>query len=53
MPDYAIIGKSMPRVDSRAKVTGDARFTADLKISRMLAGKILRSPHPPRSNSQY
>jgi CO/xanthine dehydrogenase Mo-binding subunit len=46
MPDYAYIGKSMPRVDSRAKVTGEAMFTADLKLPRMLHGKILRSPHP-------
>jgi 4-hydroxybenzoyl-CoA reductase subunit alpha len=46
MPDYAYIGKNMPRVDSRAKVTGDALFTADLKLPRTLTGKILRSPHP-------
>ena len=46
MPDYAFIGKNMPRIDSRAKVTGEAKFTADLKLPRMLVGKILRSPHP-------
>jgi CO/xanthine dehydrogenase Mo-binding subunit len=46
MPDYAFIGKPMPRVDSRTKVTGEAIFTADLKLPRMLVGKILRSPHP-------
>ena len=46
MSDYAYIGKNMPRVDSRAKVTGEALFTADLKLPRMLVGKILRSPHP-------
>jgi CO/xanthine dehydrogenase Mo-binding subunit len=46
MPDYAYIGKNMPRVDSRAKVTGEALFTADLTLPRMLVGKILRSPHP-------
>jgi len=46
MADYAYIGKKMPRVDTRAKVTGQARFTADLDLSRMLVGKILRSPHP-------
>jgi len=46
MSDYAYIGKNMPRVDSRAKVTGEALFTADLKLPRMLVGKVLRSPHP-------
>lgn len=46
MADYAYIGKKMPRVDSRAKVTGQARFAADLDLPRMLVGKILRSPHP-------
>jgi 4-hydroxybenzoyl-CoA reductase subunit alpha len=42
---YDIVGKSMPRVDTRAKVTGGAKFTADLAFPRMLVGKILRSPH--------
>ena len=46
MTDYTIIGKRMPRVDTRAKVTGKAKFTADLKLPGMLTGKILRSPHP-------
>jgi CO/xanthine dehydrogenase Mo-binding subunit len=32
MSDYAIIGKRMPRVDSRTKVMGKAKFTADLKL---------------------
>jgi len=44
MSDYALIGKRMPRVDSRAKVMGKAKFTADLKLPGMLVGKILRSP---------
>jgi len=44
MSDYAIIGKRMPRVDSRTKVMGKAKFTADLKLPGMLVGKILRSP---------
>jgi len=45
MTDYTLIGKRMPRVDSRAKVMGKARYTADLKLPGMLVGKILRSPH--------
>jgi CO/xanthine dehydrogenase Mo-binding subunit len=45
MPDYSFIGKRMPRVDTAAKVSGDAKFTADIQLPRMLVGKILRSPH--------
>jgi len=45
MSEYAIIGKRMPRVDSRAKVMGKTKFTADLNLPNMLVGKIKRSPH--------
>lgn len=44
MPEHSIIGKRLARVDSRAKVTGEVSFTADLKLPRMLVGKVLRSP---------
>ena len=43
--EYSYVGKSIPRIDSRSKVTGEAIFTADLKLPRMLVGKILRSPY--------
>lgn len=42
---YAVIGKSVPKIDGRAKVTGQARYTGDLKFPNMLVGKILTSPH--------
>ena len=45
MSDYNIIGKRMPRVDSRAKVMGKVRFSADIKLHGMLVGKIKRSPY--------
>jgi 4-hydroxybenzoyl-CoA reductase subunit alpha len=45
MTQYNIIGTRMPRVDSRAKVMGKAKFTADLKLPHMLVGKIKRSPY--------
>ncbi len=45
MTEYNIIGTRMPRVDSRAKVMGKAKFTADLKLPHMLVGKIKRSPY--------
>ena len=44
-PDYAVIGKSVPKIDGREKVTGTAKYTADLKFPNMLYGKILTSPH--------
>ena len=45
MSDYALIGKRMPRIDSRTKVMGKAQFTADLKLPGMLVGKVKRSPY--------
>jgi 4-hydroxybenzoyl-CoA reductase subunit alpha len=41
-----VIGKSLPKIDSYAKVTGAARYADDLKLPRMAFGRILRSPHP-------
>ena len=41
-----VIGKPMPRVNGRAKVTGAARFTVDVKLAGILHGRLLRSPHP-------
>lgn len=43
---YTVIGTRQPMVDALEKVTGTARFTADLVLPRMLAGKLLGSPHP-------
>ena len=40
------VGKSALRKDLREKVTGQAKFAADLKMPGMLYGRILRSPHP-------
>ena len=46
MPEYSVIGKPMPRVDARAKVTGQAKYAADYSLPGMLWCKLLRSPHP-------
>ena len=40
------IGVSVPRRDLREKLTGDAKYTADVRLPGMLHGKILRSPYP-------
>jgi len=44
--ELKVIGKSVPRINGRAKVTGAIRYTADVKLPGMLFGRILRSPHP-------
>jgi xanthine dehydrogenase YagR molybdenum-binding subunit len=44
--DLVWTGKSVPRIDGRAKVTGAARFTVDVKLPGMLHARLLRSPLP-------
>lgn len=43
---YKVIGTRPVRPDGVEKVTGRARFGADISAAGMLHGKILRSPHP-------
>lgn len=43
--DFAVIGKSVPKIDARVKVTGEALYAGDLKFPGMLFGKLLTSPH--------
>ena len=45
MKEFNVINSRVPRVDARAKVTGDARYTADLSMPNMLYGALLQSPH--------
>lgn len=42
----SVIGKRTPRVDGRAKVTGAARYTADVRLPGMLYARLITSPHP-------
>lgn len=46
MEGYSVIGKRVPRIDALAKATGEAKYTDDLTLPRMLIGKLLRSPLP-------
>jgi 4-hydroxybenzoyl-CoA reductase subunit alpha len=39
------IGESVPLIDGPEKVSGRAKYTADLVAPTMLAGRILRSPY--------
>jgi xanthine dehydrogenase YagR molybdenum-binding subunit len=42
----AVVGKPTPRLDGRAKVTGDAKYTSDVALPGMLHAKRVVSPHP-------
>lgn len=42
----SVVGTRQPRIDARPKVTGAAKYTADISLSGMLHGRILRCPHP-------
>ena len=44
--EYSVIGSRQPLIDSVAKATGHAQYTADLSLPGMLIGKLLRSPYP-------
>ena len=41
--DFAVVGKSLARVDAPAKAKGEARFTNDMALPNMVYGKIKRS----------
>ncbi len=45
MGEYEIVGKPVPRIDGKVKVTGTATYADDLVLPGMLHGKLLRSPY--------
>jgi len=42
--EWTIAGKSLPKVDGRAFVTGRHQYTSDLRPAGLMYGKILRAP---------
>ncbi len=44
-PAYRVIGSRPVRPDGADKVTGRARYGADINLPGMLYGRVLRSPH--------
>jgi 4-hydroxybenzoyl-CoA reductase subunit alpha len=44
--EFSVIGKRVPRIDSREKVTGQAKYAADYSLPGMLWCKIARLPFP-------
>ena len=43
MPERFVVGKSVKNRDTLEKVTGKATYCADMELSGMLHGKVLRS----------
>ncbi len=44
-PAFSVIGKPIPRVEGREKVSGDATYAMDVVLPGMLWGKNVRSPY--------
>lgn len=44
--EFAVVGKSLPRLDAHHKVTGKTKFVADIECPSVLHGAVLRSPYP-------
>ena len=42
---FRILGKTLPRKDGIAKVTGQVRYSSDITLPHMLHGRILSSPY--------
>jgi CO/xanthine dehydrogenase Mo-binding subunit len=44
--DFKVVGTPVPRADGAEKVSGRTLYAADIDVSGILWGKILRSPYP-------
>jgi len=44
--EFSVIGRRLPKVNSWAHLTGQARYADDLFMPRMLFGRLLRSTRP-------
>jgi nicotinate dehydrogenase subunit B len=44
-PEYKVIGKSIPRVDIPAKVTGEFTYIHDVRLPDMLHARVVRPDH--------
>ncbi|MDP2661447.1 MAG: hypothetical protein Q8R28_12040 [Dehalococcoidia bacterium] len=43
--DYAVIGKSLPRLDAVAKAMAQVQYVDDIRLPGMLVGKLLHSAY--------
>ncbi|MFQ5914986.1 MAG: xanthine dehydrogenase family protein molybdopterin-binding subunit [Nitrospinota bacterium] len=44
--ELSVVGRRAAKVDGFSLLTGEAQYSFDIQLPRMLHGKILRSPHP-------
>ena len=44
-PALQVIGKRLPRVDAKERVTGQAIYPADMALPGMVHARLKRSPH--------
>ena len=44
--ELRVVGRRLPKLDAPQKVTGQIVYADDLRMSGLLVGAILRSPHP-------
>jgi CO/xanthine dehydrogenase Mo-binding subunit len=44
-PEYSVLGKPLPRIDAVDKVTGAAKYGADINLPGQLWARFLHSPH--------
>jgi xanthine dehydrogenase molybdenum-binding subunit len=44
--EFQVVGKRLPKLDAPQKVAGQIAYANDLRMSGLLEGAILRSPHP-------
>src|SRR5262245_49732507 len=42
---FSIVGTRVPRLDGKAKCSGEAKYSADMRLPGMLYARILRCPH--------
>ena len=45
--NYSILGKAIPRVDAKAKVTGQAKYAADIRSGQYVMGPDKEKPLCP------
>src|SRR3989454_8767573 len=46
MSEFSVLGRRLPKVNAWAHLTGTARYADDIRLPRMLFGRLLRSTQP-------